>query len=100
MKLTSSLVVTRHGKDGTARPIGRHQLGRSTRRRYRDDGRGQAVDRGFDGGKCSCVRNVGRTRSQQAQFLEELLVVDGRFRLAGNLVHRLDGLPTKQADIK
>jgi len=81
-----------HGQDGTARSVGGHKLSWTTGRRSRNDGRRQAVDRSFDGGQGGGVGDVGRSRRQNAQLLEQLFVIDGRLRLAGYLMHCLHRL--------
>jgi len=79
-------------QDGTARSVGGHQHRRAAGRRRGHDRRRHAVDGRLDGSQGRRVGNVGRSWSQDAQLLEQLLVVDGRLRLTGDLVHRFHRL--------
>ena len=100
VQLAGGLRLARDRQDRTARSVGGHQHGRAAGRRRRDDARRQAVNGRLDGGQGGRVGDVGGSRCQNAQLLEQLFVVDGRLRLACDLVHRLNCLYSQWAVCK
>src|SRR6218665_2733712 len=92
VQLTSRLGIPGHCKDRTAWTIGSHQLSRAAGVRHSDDCHSQAVDRSLYSSQGSRVGDVGGAWSQKSKFLKELLVVNGRLGLFGDLVHCLDSL--------
>lgn len=65
--LTSNLLVTRDGDDGTTRTVLGHQMGGETSSSQSDDGRSLTLEGRFDGGNSHRVRRIRRSHDLQRE---------------------------------